>query len=491
MTFFRLLFVIIALLGAFPLAAQETQTTSAATEAGGPPAPGAETRSMSETSPSVTPTPPGTPRAAAKPAPLSPAPASSGDTWWENNFRIAGDFREEMAIRLASPQNLTKLKGQARIDLKFIFSDHFKLRLGGRAWADGAYDLTGQYPKPVRSNMRKEVLLRDAYLDMTFPYINVRVGHQQIVWGEALGQFFADVVTPKDFREFILQNFEEMRLPIWAIDAQFNPVPDLDLEVVLSPDQQVDKLALQGSDFAFRIPPTPGIETVIQPDHRPSTNFKTWNAGLRASYLVSGWDLAWFYYTSPDHTPALRKTFSFDPLTGTPILSLDPIHRRVHHVATTFSKGFDAFVVRGEFVYTIGRLFNSTTPAAGEGLTQSNLFRYVLGLDYDIQGHVLLNAEFQQEIVARARSRISDDKMRTWFFLHAQSNLFHDKLTPELAFIVGLDGGDTMIRPKLTWNATDMITLSAGADFFTGPKNQLYGEFNGQDRFYLNSQWRF
>jgi len=40
----------------------------------------------------------------------------------------------------------------------------------------------------------------------------VRLGRQQIVWGEAIGTFVTDVVNPKDFREFVLPDFSELRI---------------------------------------------------------------------------------------------------------------------------------------------------------------------------------------------------------------------------------------------------------------------------------------
>ncbi len=423
-------------------------------------------------------------------APPVSAEEAKKPSFWDNNFRIAGELQQETAYRIPSPSNFSKIKEQMNLDMKFIFNDHFKLKIGGRGFIDAVYDLTHQYPQPVKSNMRKELVLRDAYLDMTFPSINMRLGHQQIVWGEALGQFFADVVTPKDLREFFLPSFEKIRLPIWALDAQFNFLPGANLEVVVSPDQTVDKLALQGADFAFRIPPAPGTETVLLPDNRPSTNFKHWNLGLRLSYLVSGWDLAWFYYTSPDHVPALSKSLSFDPFTGSPILLLEPIHHRVHNFATTFSKAFGSAIARGEFVFTTKRLFNTNTPTIGNGLSERNQFRYVLGFDYDF-GHLLLNSEFQQEVIASSTKAVSDNAQHSWIFLRLQSNLLDNKLVPQLVFIVGLNKGDTLISPKLSYDITNSVTLTWGADVFSGNSSQLYGEFNSKDRIYMNTQWRF
>jgi uncharacterized protein DUF1302 len=445
------------------------------------PTTGSETEPQTEPAkPAAAPAPPPTP---------TPPPKRS---WWDDNFIITGDLRQETAVRIASPQNFSKIKEIAKLDMKFIFNDHFKLRLGGRGWIDGVYDLTDQYPKPVVSDMRSEAMIRDAYLDILLPSVNLRLGHQQIVWGEALGQFFADVVTPKDLREFFLPNFDDLRRPIWAFDIQYPFARNGIMELVLTPDRDVDRLALPGADFAFRVPVTEGVESVLLKDNRPKTNFKIWNAGLRFGYLVSGWDISAFYYTSADHLPALAKTVTADEFTGAPLVLLDPIHERVHNLAATFSKGIgQSIIVRGEFVLTAHRLFNTKTPTIDRGLAAKGQFRYVLGLDYDIGGHLLLNTEFQQDAILGSTSNISDQSLRTWMFFRLSSHFLDNKLLPQLIAIVGLDGGDTLFGPRLSYQVTNDINLSWGADIFSGPNDQLYGEFDGQDRFYMNTEWRF
>ncbi len=413
-------------------------------------------------------------------------------SFWDERFIINGELRQETAFRVAEPFNFSKFKNQVRLDLKFLFSDHFKLRIGGRAWVDGVYDLTDQYPEFVKDDMRTQAMLRDAYLDILYPDINIRIGLQQIVWGEALGQFFGDVVTPKDLREFFLPSFEYLRIPIWAVDLQFRFLPNANLELVLSPDMTVNRFALPGADFAFRIPAPAGVETVVLDDNRPETDFKRWNFGTRISALFSGWDVAGFYYTSPDHIPGLAKSFSADPFTGNPLLTIEPVHERVHHFGTTVSKGLgDALILRGEFVYTKDRLMNSTIPTLDRGLVKKDLFRYVLGADYSLWGNALLNGEFQQEVVTSSHADLDDQALRSWVFLRFQKPLLNDKLIPQLVVIVGLDGFDTMIGPRLSYDLTNSIQFLWGADFFTGPAEQLYGQFDGQDRVFMNTQWRF
>ena len=54
-----------------------------------------------------------------------------------------------------------------------------------------------QYP-----NQEMEIGLREAYLDIYFNSVDVRIGKQQIIWGKADGVFITDIVSPKDLSEF-------------------------------------------------------------------------------------------------------------------------------------------------------------------------------------------------------------------------------------------------------------------------------------------------
>lgn len=410
----------------------------------------------------------------------------------KETFRFSGELRQETAFRISSPRNFSKIKEWVKLDFKTKFNDHFQIKFGARAFYDAVYDATDQYSAAVSDNLRKELMVRDAYLDILYPKVNIRLGSQQIVWGEALGQFFADVVNPKDLREFFLPAFEEVRIPVWAIDLRYHFAKDATLELVASPDLRMDKIPLPGSEFAFFIPPPPpGVTQVIEPDDSPSSDFKHWNGGARISYLVKGWDLTGFYYTSPDHVPVLFKSLSVDPTTGQPILTLTPRHKRVHQLGATFSKGVGPTIVRGEFVYTPNRYFNAQNIAINQGVTQGHQLRYMIGMDYPIAGKVDWNLEFQQQAILGSDHEVSDSRVNSWIFTRFETGFLGEKLVPELIFIVGLNKGDTQISPRLHYKVTPGVTLTWGADLFTGALDQLYGEFRDHKRIYMNTSYKF
>jgi hypothetical protein len=408
------------------------------------------------------------------------------ESFWKNNFSYAGELRQETAFRIVNDPNFSKIKQFLKAEVKFRFSDHYQFKLGGRGFYDAVYDVTDQYPPDVQDNLRKEGQLRDAYLDIIYPKVRARLGHQQIVWGEALAQFYADVVTPKDLREFFLPSFEDVRLMTWAVDLQINFSTQGLLEFVLVPDQTIDKLALPGSDFAFFLPPPPpGFDQVLLSDENPDNNFKNIKGGARISYLTHGWDLTGIFFTGPDTLPAYQVSFSNDQE------FLTPIHPRVQHYGFTFSKSIGPVVTRGEFVYTTGKFFFSDDPFTNNGLVKRNQLRYDIGLDYFIASKVFMNAEFQQEVIYGERTGLLQDPLNTYLFLRFETHLLHEKLIPSLVFNLGFDLGDTQVSPRITFLVTPTIQFAWGVDIFSGPIEGLYGEFDASDRVYMNTIWKF
>src|SRR5690606_21523921 len=97
-----------------------------------------------------------------------------------------------------------------------------KWKLSARVDYDAIYDLSDFYSRQVRRDQRFELFLRENYLDFSIADFDVRVGRQHIVWGEMVGLFFADVVSAKDMREFVLPDFDILRIPQWAVRTEYS-----------------------------------------------------------------------------------------------------------------------------------------------------------------------------------------------------------------------------------------------------------------------------
>ena len=63
--------------------------------------------------------------------------------------------------------------------------------------------------------------MRELYLDLYFDNFDLRIGKQQVVWGKADGVFITDIVSPLNLTEFLLPDFDEIRIGVIAAKLNY------------------------------------------------------------------------------------------------------------------------------------------------------------------------------------------------------------------------------------------------------------------------------
>src|SRR2546421_4851775 len=252
---------------------------------------------------------------------------------WATALRLRGRLAEECAYRLHGPGDVSKLKTLGWLDGKYTFSDAVAVRAAVRGWYDAVFDATDRYPANVERDQKTNISLREALLAVGHGDFDARIGRQQIVWGEAISVFVTDVVNPKDFREFVLPDFSELRIPIWALGATYRLAPNVTLEGVWTPDTLHNKLPKHGAEFQFAGPEFRFRNPVVRlPDGLDEFSLERSEGGIRLSALRNGWDASLIYYDQADKTPVLFQRRVRQPAPRPDVIVLEPIHPRLHIV---------------------------------------------------------------------------------------------------------------------------------------------------------------
>src|SRR5690349_648713 len=105
---------------------------------------------------------------------------------WLKALRVRGRLAEEFAYRLHDPGDVSKLKSLGWLEGKYTFSESANVRVATRGYYDAVFAATDRYPDNVRRNQEKELELREAILALSHGDFDLRIGRQQIVWGEAI-----------------------------------------------------------------------------------------------------------------------------------------------------------------------------------------------------------------------------------------------------------------------------------------------------------------
>ena len=376
------------------------------------------------------------------------------------------------AYTYADPAHWSKLRVRAELAANGMVGERARFKLAARVDADGAYDVeSGHYPGPVQRDQRHEFALREAYLDFSSGDWEFRLGRQHVVWGEVVGLFLADVVSARDLREFLLPEFESMRIPQWAARAEFYG-SDSYFELLWIPVPSYDKVGKPGADFyPFPLPAGTRVR-----NNEPDRELDDGNWGLRVTHLIAGWDLSAFYYRSRDVSPTLYRT--------APVPAFELRHDRIRQVGATLSKDMGAFVFKGEAVHTRGRSFLTTDSAAPFGLTASDMLEYVVGIDVPVRDVWRVNVQHYARWLEDHDRALPSDRFESGLTLLVNRK-FGAALEAEVLMVAGFNRPDYMLRPKLVWHITQEWRGQFGADVFGGREKGLFGRFDDRDRVYV------
>jgi len=414
---------------------------------------------------------------------------------WLTALRLRGRVAEEFAYRLHDPGDVSKLKTLGWLEGKYTFTDAVALRAAVRGWYDAVFDATDRYPANVERDQKTQVSLREALLTVGHGDFDVRLGRQQIVWGEAISVFVTDVVNPKDLREFVLPDFSELRIPIWAVDATYRLAEGVSVEGVWTPDTMPNRLPKQGAEFQFARPRFRFHNPVVRlPDDQDEFSVERSEGGVRLSMLRRGWDVSLIYYDEADKTPVFFQRRVAQPA-GPDVVVFEPRHPRLHIVGATLGKSFEPVVVRAEAALSIGKRYETTDPLDPDGVVRRDTLDWLVGVDYTFFERVDTTLQLSQKVLMGSATNLTrpgvEARATTSVALRVTTGFFDNTLNPAVLFVVDVNRGDFRLSPRIDYLVSPAVTLSVGADIFEGPHLTLYGEFDRNDRVTFTTTWRF
>ena len=414
---------------------------------------------------------------------------------WPEGLRVRGRLAEEFAYRLHDPGDVAKIKTLGWLEAKYTLSESAELRIATRGWYDAVFDATDRYPANVERDQARSLSLREAILTLRRGDLEVRLGRQQIVWGEAISTFVTDVVNPKDFREFVLPDFTELRIPIWALDVVYRLGPGVTLEGVWTPDTMPNRLPKRGAEFQFARFPFRFRNPVVRlPDDADEFSLDRSEGGARLSVLREGWDVALIYYDQADKSPVFFQRRVPQP-PAPDVIVLEPRHPRLHVVGATLGKSIGDVVVRSEVALTVGKRYETADPLDRDGVVRRDTVDYLVGVDYTFFAALDTSLQVSQRVLTGSATNLTRPGVAgvttTSVALRVTTGFFDNTLNPTVLAVVGVDRGDLRVSPRLDWLATGSLTVSLGADLFEGPRRTLYGQFDRNDRVTLTTTWRF
>ncbi len=333
--------------------------------------------------------------------------------------------------------------------------------------------------------------LREAYVDLYFDNFDLRIGKQQIVWGKADGVFITDIVSPKNLFQFLLPNFDEIRMGVYGAKFDYY-INDNTIEVVwlpvFTPTEYPNPNSVWARKPDFPMPPIyDRSKEYVNPSLDNSELFVKYSA--LTEYI--DFEIMGGYMWDDDAT--MYPSFVPDGSGGMQLL-ITPKHERLSLAGGSFSTTVGPFVFRGEAAYYFGKYFNTETPQIDNGVIQKDYIHYMLGTDFsvfdiNISAQFIQKAIMDYEDIIRPNPFFKDQYNNMCTFL-ARYSMLNETLDLELFSYYDFAYDDALIRPRVLYDLTDTINLQLGVNIFTGTQG-MFGQYNKNDMVYMKVKYSF
>jgi len=412
-------------------------------------------------------------------------------------LQASGIFESEMAFGTATNE-VQKTEFILIPEVSFELAEGTSLTLIGRLRGDLMDELEpGQPADANRSDAsgrlfisdHVDVEFREAFIDTDIGNAYLRIGKQQVVWGQADGLKVLDILNPQSFREFILDDFEDSRIPLWMINAEI-PLGGTMLQLLWIPEKTYDDIPEAEALFAFSSPAIvpelpPGVPVTVAPLSRPDRFIEDSDIGAKLSTFLGGWDLSLNYAYHYFDRPVVRRERT---LAGVVVRQA---YERTNLVGATVSTVFDEFTLRGEIGYSSDRYFLTSNVMDSDGVVRSGELSYVLGLDYQGWTDWFVSGQVFQSIIAGSSPGLVRNSVETSASLLVRRAFMNESLQAEALLIQSVNQGDGLLQAKLSYEWRSNLRLKMGTDVFYGTSKGLFGQFNKRDRISIGFEFGF
>jgi hypothetical protein len=353
--------------------------------------------------------------------------------------------------------------------------------LGLRAEVEAAYaSLPERYGVGDVGKYDSQTFLpRDNYLQYQSGSLRARLGYQQVVWGEAFGSYYADIVNPKDFREAGLGDLSRNRLALAMVNLQWIGATS-SLQLLYIPQMKGHLLPKYGSDFnTFKLPaPNASLPLAIQRD--PTSAPTRGEAGFRVTKQISSYDFSLFYLNYYDRAPVYQLQTTFSPLTFTAV----PEFKGLQTAGMTMTADFSGYLLRAEILQHFNRELNTLASGALSS-SKSNELIYVLGFDLPTENKWQAGLQYSESLLKnpeRSTETWASRKTREALASLRLAKTFNNDIGLELLGTTMTSDSGSLVQASVNTPISSKAEFLLGIDKFDGDSTTALGSLKDASR---------
>lgn len=202
-------------------------------------------------------------------------------------FTLHGAVKNETAYFISGEKRFDKIQNRLELKPELILSDRWEFRGRALSWYDAAMDVNGSNTTDLSRTVKQHYLTlaesKELYLLYAGDDFDLRFGQQQIVWGKTDGIRMLDIINPLDMREFILDDFLDLRIGLWAVRLNYYAYlndAEHEFEFVVIPDARGAKAAPTLARWGIAFPAPTGVTPISLTTEKPNWSPKNSELGL-------------------------------------------------------------------------------------------------------------------------------------------------------------------------------------------------------------------
>ncbi len=327
--------------------------------------------------------------------------------------------------------------------------------------------------------------LREGFLDLRTPQIDLRIGRQIITWG--IGDLiFINDTFPKNF-EALFSGRPIEYLKKASDGARVNVSFDLlSFELVAIPFFEPDTLPTKERFTLF----DPFASTANRETIEPKPDIDDTEVAFRAYKNLLGLDLALYAYKGFYHTPSMKADSVTNP---TIVTSFFP--RLGVYGASVQGSGLDG-IISLEAGY-----YDSLDDRGGTDPTRPNpQTRFLLGYQRQIWEDFTMGLQYYLEYMHHHEAFIrslpagspGQDRIRELITLRLTQLYYYQTLRFSLFVYYSPTDDDYYLIPEVRYNINDAMSITGGFNIFGGTNTTtFFGQFDKDDNIYTYIRYEF
>lgn len=353
-----------------------------------------------------------------------------------------------------------------------------KLKAEKDAFAYAFAEIRFIYRNNINNN-ETDIILREAYIDISPSIFNIRLGKQILPWGRTDMIKPTDNITPQDLR-YLYTDPNDMRLGSFLLNSSVNLSSSVKFQSIVIPFYTPNLLPISLFEFPDNV--------TYEDMQKPRSYLKQSGIALKLDMRTSHYDVAFSYLNAYALQPALASNYTFNsPTSINYTFFQEPWRQQVLGFDAAFNLNSWAYRFEGSYVHPDENSSNYYIPYPQ--------VQFSLGLDKN-SGPLNILCEYNVNIVPNYASLSVPSNpvlllqheinsynqlfyRQTDFFSHQvfvriALNLFHETLSVEFPLAYNISTEDYLLSAHIVYHIVDALDFKFGAQKYGGPDNSLF-----------------